>query len=225
MWLCPTYQRPERLQDLAESWVKYESGRLMVRVYEHDPRKEDYFKIQWPEGWLLYESPEKGAGEALNGLYIKYPDEKTYGFIGDDVVLKTPLGLLEETAFPWYVAFPNDTIQGHRMPTHFCVGHKLAKVMGGIVPPMFKHNYMDIGLANIAAPFSLLRYCPEVVFQHNHFINNKAPLDDTYHEVYADGCIASGEMEDYGKRALRAFQNGYMQKTHATLESEFSKYE
>lgn len=228
MWICPTFQRPDRLKELAESWEKHQQGKeLMVRVWDEDPFCDDYLSTTWPSGWNLYESPEKGAGEALNGAFSEWNDEECYGFIGDDIVLKTTGGLeiLEEASKPYFAAYPNDTLQRNNLCTHFCVGSELAKIMEGIVPPMFKHNYMDVGLANIAIPFQLLRYCPQVIFQHRHFINGHVDKDDTYKAIYPEGMTPAGEDEDYGKRALRSFQNGYMQQVSIALQSKFMALE
>ena len=220
MWICPTFQRPDRLKKLAKSWEKHEPGkRLYVRIWDEDPEFDKYLSIKWPRGWRLYVSNAKGAGEALNDFYKRHPYFPYYGFIGDDIVLKTTKGLLalEKASSHWFVSYPNDTIQRHRLPTHFCVGNRLVRVMGGVVPPMFHHNYMDVGLAGIAEPMHLLRYCPEVIFQHNHYINGKAEIDATYLEALTG--------ETVGKSALKEFNNGYKKEVLSKLETEFRKYE
>jgi len=230
-WVCPTFQRPERLAELAESWEKHETGTpLMVRVWDQDPRKEDYFKITWPKGWELYESPARGAGEALNEYFRMNPNEQTYGFIGDDVVLRTPQGLelLDATAYPWFLAYPNDTIQRHMMCTHFSLGGEFARTIATIVPPMFKHTYMDVGLWHVAAPMNLTRYCPHVVFQHMHFLRKRYGIerDATYQEVYPQGDAPSGPLEDQGQAALKLFEAVYQKKAVERIaERIYREYE
>lgn len=232
MWICPTYQRPERLAELAESWEKHETGTpLMVRIWDQDPRKEDYFKTEWPKGWQLYESPAKGAGEALNEYFRLNPNEQTYGFIGDDIVLRTTQGLelLDATAYPWFLAYPNDTIQRHQVSTHFSLGGEFARTLATIVPPMFKHSYMDVGLLNIAAPMCLARYCPHVVFQHMHFLRKRYGIkkDASYLEVYpTDKDEPSGPLEEEGRKALQLYEAVYRRLAIERLaERIYKEYE
>ena len=104
----------------------------------------------------------------------------------------------------------------------------MAQAIGGVVPRMFKHNYMDVGLLNIAAPLSLLRYCPEVVFEHKHFLANKAEKDDTNKLVYPDGGKLgqpSGEYEVYGQLALSDFSDFHLVDILKKLQTEFKEYE
>jgi len=228
-WICPTFQRPERLAELAASWERCEPGKeLHVRIWDKDPRRADYFACDWPEGWKLYRSSAKGAGEALNEFYRLHPNEDSYGFIGDDIVLRTPGGLaiLEETAKPWFVAYPDDVLQRHRIPTHFCMGGRLASTLTYIVPPMFKHNYMDAGLQNVVAPLNLLRYCPQVIFQHKHFLVKEYGIekDDTYGIVYpTDETTPHGPNEDEGKAALKMFEGAFHQRQVQRLYEALAK--
>jgi len=70
MWICPTFQRPERLKELADSWEKHAPGKkLLVRIWAHDPKVTEYHSIEWPDSWNLYMSYAKGAGEALNEAF------------------------------------------------------------------------------------------------------------------------------------------------------------
>ncbi|MGW8177715.1 MAG: hypothetical protein ACWGQW_02805 [bacterium] len=226
-WICPTMGRPERLAELAASWDRNQPGKeLHVRVWEGDRKRADYASIKWPDNWNLYTSSKRGAGEALNEIFKKNPHEDFYGFIADDIVLRTPGGLeiLEETAKPWFVSYPNDVLQKHRLCTHFCVGGELAREMQGVVPPMFKHTYMDVGLLNIAHYFCLLRYCPQVIFQHKHFLVKGYGIekDATYKMVYpGKGELASGELEDEGLKAMEEFRAGYFPETINRINARF----
>jgi hypothetical protein len=194
-WLCPTFQRPERLAELAISWVRHAPGKkLFVRVWKDDPRKEDYLRCEWPEEWELFEGEYQGAGESLQHLWRMMPDERSYGFIGDDIVLRTPgaIDRLEEEARDWFIAYPNDTFQRNRLPTHFCVGGKLTNVLGWLVPNGIRHGYMDLPLLNVGLNTGLLRYCPDVIFQHKHFLLDESGRDATYALMYKE----NGELED-----------------------------
>lgn len=187
MWFCPTYQRPERLLELADSWEKYQSGKkLVIRVWEDDPQGAEYAKHAWPESWEFYTSPAEGFTAAMNEFFKKYPDEPFYGFIADDVLLTAEAGLeyLEGLAEPFFVAYPNDTIQRERLPTHYCIGGDLVRMMGWFSPPFLEHNYTDQVWKLLGQTTGLLRYAPHVVFYHKHFITDDAKLDAGYEKSY-----------------------------------------
>ena len=205
MWFCPTFQRPERLAALAVSWNKCAKKKpLAVRVWKDDPRLKDYFSISWPKGWDLYVSEAEYCIEAVNEFFEQHPGQGSYGFIGDDVVLRTPWGLdkLERLAEGKFLAYPNDLIQRNRLCTHFCMGGDLARVLGWVMPPQFKHGYTDLALFNIGINSGILRYAPEVIFDHQHIHVGKAEMDDTYEraEMHTEpGRIA---WEEYAKDEL-----------------------
>lgn len=231
-FLCPTFQRPERLAELALSWEEHEPGtKLYVRIWEHDPCREEYLSIQWPESWELYVSPAKGAGEALNEFFRLHPNEESYGFIGDDVVLRTTggVGELERTAGEWFIAYPNDCVQRFLIPTHFCIGGELARTIDCVVPPMFKHNYIDVGLKELGERMNLLRWCPHVIFQHKHFLVKAygIPKDATYQAVYpTDADHPHGEYEEQGAAAMEVFENLWLPKAGRRLmEKLLNTYE
>jgi hypothetical protein len=212
-WLCPTYQRPERLAELAISWRRHAPGKkLYVRVWKDDPRLEDYQKVEWPEEWELYEGDYKGAGASLREMWRMLPDEKSYGFIGDDIVLRTPgaIDLLEKEAGDWFIAYPDDTIQRNRLPTHFCIGGKLTNVLGWIVPNNIQHGYMDMPIMNLGLNTGLLRYCPHIIFHHKHFTRQEAEFDASYQEMYTEEGRLREDKEDVVADKVRLDE--YMEK-------------
>lgn len=210
-WLCPTFQRPHRLAELAISWVRHAPGKkLYVRVWKDDPFKDEYFGSEWPEEFELYEGEHQGAGSTLQEMWVMNPDEPNYGFIGDDIVLRTPgaIDKLEAEARDWFIAYPNDTFQRNRLPTHFCVGGKLTNVLGWLVPNGIKHGYMDLPLLNVGLNTGLLRYCPDVVFQHKHFLLGESERDDTYSIMYKE----NGELAE----------SAWVKSDHARLEQFYA---
>jgi hypothetical protein len=183
MWFCPTFQRPARLRALAESWEVCEPGKgLLVRVWSHDPFKDEYFAMRWPKTWVLYESEEETCVDAVNEFFHSHQGQQNFGFIGDDVVLRTYRGLekLEEAAGSKYIAYPNDLIQRNRLCTHFCMGGDIARTLEHIFPPRFKHGYCDVALFNLGINTGILRYQSNVIFDHQHPVVKKAEWDETY---------------------------------------------
>lgn len=211
MWVCPTLGRPERLSELARSWERCQPHtKLAVKLWVGDPRLEDYAKHKWPKGWHFYRSEVKYLGPSLNEFFKTYPEEKSYGFIADDIVLRTKGGLelLESLAEPFFVVYPNDCLQRNRLCTHFCIGGDLVRELGWFTLPQMMHS-VDMPWWNLGRNTGLLRYEPRVVFQHKHFLTGQAERDSTYEVTYKkDRNQPSTELHAQDHAKLEAWCNG-----------------
>jgi hypothetical protein len=208
--------RPERLAHLAMSWHMMEKGTpLAVLVWEGDPRKEDYWAIQWPKGWTLHEVPVKMLGERLEWWFAEHKADGFFGFIADDIVLRTRRGLgkLESLAEQWYLSYPSDCVHRHQLCTHFCVGGELARTVGGMIVPGFKHNWLDVAWRQIGLSTGSLRYAADVIFEHQHWLVGKAEKDATYAELAEEDY--TNPQTDAGKADRELFhslqENGVME--------------
>ena len=211
MWFCPTYQRPEGLQRLADSWVKYAKDTpLVVRIYEEDAKRKEYEGLNLPESWQIYVSNTKHFSEAMNEFFARNPDEETYGFVADDIELTSEGGLehLEALATPFFIAYPNDTIQRERLPTHWCVGGDLVRALNWFAPPFLKHNYTDNVWKLLGQNCGLLRYAPNVVFYHHHFIKNRAELNGGYDVTYDENKHMVGPLVERDAKAFQQYLSG-----------------
>jgi len=212
VWFCPTLGRPKRLKQLAKSWERCEPNTpLHVRLYVHDTRMADYKAMRWPKNWFFYTSDKLRCGPALNEFYHdKNPTADSYGFIADDIVLRTKggLGHLEALAEPYFIAYPNDTLQREKLCTHFCIGGALVRELGWFSLPGLQQS-IDMPWMYIGMHTSLLRYAPNVVFQHKHFLNDGAPKDATYSMVYAGN--STTPTADFIQQDTR-FLEKYMEK-------------
>lgn len=187
MWICPTFDRPQRLKELARSWERCQPAhKLFIRLWRGDPSYLEYKSMKWPQLWRFYDSDAKGCGEALNEFFLQHSNEPFYGFIADDVVLRTKGGLehLQALAHPFFIAYPNDTIQRHRHCTHFCIGGDLVREVGFFAHTGFNHGFIDAVWYAIGLETGLLRYAPQIIFQHRHFLTRLVPRDNTYAASY-----------------------------------------
>lgn len=206
MWMCPTFQRPDRLKELAEAWKRTAAGEpLYVRIWTEDKYKDEYFAHTWPEEWVLYESDAEWCGEAIQEFFTLYPGADSYGFIGDDVVPCTDgwVKELESAAGAWFVAYPNDTIQRHGLCTHAVIGGELLRTLGWWVPPGFKHHYLDQVWMNVGGNCGLLRYCPQVTFYHKHPVVKRVKTDAVYAKADAIFMEGAERWDDYTKNELK----------------------
>lgn len=211
MWFCPTFQRPEGLRRLADSWEKYAPDMpLAIRIWEHDPKREEYGKYEWPKNWEFYVSDTEYFSPALNEFFAKYPNEETYGFIADDMILtgQGSLEHLDALASPFFIAYPNDTIQRHVLPTHYSIGGELVRTMGWFAAPFLKHCHTDMVWKLLGLNCGLLRYAPQIVFYHNHYLRGRTEYDATYQRVYDEKGNVQSKISDVDNRAFDQYVKG-----------------
>lgn len=222
MFYCPTYQRPLRLLRLADAWEETApSTRLTVGVLKSDPEYDAYMGLDWPDTWTIWDGrTEERALPALNEFYAANPGQKFYGFIGDDVVPRTTgwaKALIEE-AGDWYIAYPNDCLQRHQLPTHPVIGGRLLGVVGFWAVKGLMHNFgLDNFWLNIGLHTGTLRYRPDVVMEHEHALLGKAKEDAGY-KFAAEVIQSEGKWwEDHAPELVR---NGVLEVRQA-LRNEF----
>jgi hypothetical protein len=181
MWICPSKGRPERLKEFSKSWPA--NVPVKVILAEDDSRLVSYPTIPWPDTWTFDVCPLRGVGPTLEWVFQKYPQESFYGLLGDDVVLEHghPDSLVA-LAGEWFLAFPDDGVQGHRLATHPVLGGKLVRAVGRLAPEVFYHSYIDTYWDCLARSTSMLRYNPQVRYEHRHPVKYPELMDDTYRE-------------------------------------------
>jgi hypothetical protein len=183
MWLCPSFRRVSNLLRLQAAWRETEAGQhLVVRLHETDPDLDAYLSHDWPEEWTVLVGPEVKAAGACQWAFELYPDEEFYGFIGDDVVPRTPKWdkILSEIAGSSRISYPNDGVWNGQLCTHPCIGGDLLRKVGFWAWPKLEHNFMDTVWMLIGLMSDRLTYCPDVYFEHMHPIVHKAEVDDVY---------------------------------------------
>lgn len=210
------------MRELADSY----QGPLSVRIWEQDRYREQYYRIDWPEDWVFYESGAEWCGEALHEYWENNKEEAFYGFIGDDIILERgTLKELEDLAGDYYISYPNDTIHRQNLTTHFCVGGELCRLLGRWVLPELKHNYLDLPFTGLGHACGILRYAPGVIFRHKHFFLG-AERDETYKKVYGDYMLRPiNEMEPESKRIVDEYLQGGIVKDAEKIRSKFLEWE
>ncbi len=183
MWIVPSYRRPKSLARLIEVCKRTAPEvKMVVRLHEGDPFEKEYAALNYPENWEVVTGPQQRASGALQHIFRLFPNEKSYGFIADDIITNTKNWdkLLERKAGEWCLAYPDDGVHGKALCTHFCIGGKLVRNVGWLGPSWIDHNYIDNTWYAVAYGLEILRYCPEVEFEHLHPGHGKAEKDFTY---------------------------------------------
>lgn len=189
--IVPTRDRPHNIPRVIESWRNTTSGlsHLMI-LYDFD-QINNYKSIleEYRNDVVTGISPRLKLCPKLNNIANVYKDPyDIIGFIGDDIVLKTP-GWEErviESCGEVGMCYPNDTIQGGALPTHIFMTSNIIKTLGYMVPPNFVHLYCDNFWLHLGTYTKTLKYMPDVIMEHYHPHVGKAPTDNQYQKTYAE---------------------------------------
>lgn len=100
---------------------------------------------------------------------------KTYAF---DRILAEPL---KQKGYG--VSYGNDGFQGENLPTKWMFTMNICKTLGYPTPPDLLHLYVDNYLKIIGEALGSLHYFPDVIMDHEHYLNGKAKMDSTYQET------------------------------------------
>lgn len=159
---------------------------LVFVVIENHHKKE--FHIEGASYEIIPPSNRTGFVFPLNYAARKYCNQYTHlAFLGDDIRIRTKDwdDILYESIkdIQYGIAYPNDLLQGENLPTHVMLDSQIVQTLGYMVPDIFVHQYADNFWKDLGEALNTLRYLPNVLIEHMHFINNKAKLDSTYQEI------------------------------------------
>ena len=184
-WILPSLQRPHNVKRLIRSYeeVGETDAPVTVLIHRNDPCFADYMRIRIPDEWdLVVENFRFTATDAMRWVVENYPNATAYGFLGDDIVFRTKWWReLAEAAQDLYISYPDDSVHGGQLPTHFVCGRRLIEAAGWWALPGLIHSGVDLAwyIIGLNIP-GLLRYKPEVVFEHIHPLIHKSPDDAIY---------------------------------------------
>ena len=78
------------------------------------------------------------------------------------------------------IAYGDDLLMGQNLCTAPVVSADIVDALGWLALPAISHYCLDNALKDIGEGAGCLLYCPDVVTEHVHYANGKAPVDATY---------------------------------------------
>lgn len=175
MWFMPSRGRPH----LLERFFKKKVTTPGIVAVDYD-QADDYFKVKLPDGWKFDVSGRCPIVHKVNILLLRYPSEKWYGLVTDDMVPETDGWdrILAERAGDWNIAWS----PVNNRPMAIAFGGEFIRALEYIMCPAVKHFYADDAFELMAKELGNGVQCDDVVVKHYHFTNGKAPYDKTYKE-------------------------------------------
>lgn len=183
--VLPSRGRPHNMARLWKAMQDTCEGDTTIRVGLDE---DDETRDAYPQG-PQYEVRAGMQGlvtEWINALAVPRVDDYHYiGHFGDDCVPRTPgwdvqiMKALEDTPFAFGDDMEYDQRPEGSLCTHVFMRSEIIRKLGYFGPPSIKHMYVDLAWmtwGHVAG----ITYLPEVQIEHMHFLEGKAPFDESY---------------------------------------------
>ncbi len=205
--IVPTRNRNVKSKELAEEFFKTsKNSDLLLGLDEDD--QHTYDRI---DGVLYEVNPRMRLNGTLNHLAKKYCTQYDYiCFMGDDHRPRTEdwdMLLYESIKDKKYgIAYGNDLIKFHKLPTAVFLDSKIIQELGFMAPPVLTHLFLDDFWRDLGNKLNTLVYSPDVIIEHMHYIRGKSELDQIYEEVNSKE-MKNKDKDAYEKYLLEDFEN------------------
>src|SRR3990167_9217332 len=187
--ICPTRERPERLQTFMESFnenILLGCTGIIYCVDDNDPQLVEYQKIFGSEHCYHIGTGRRTITMKMNQVVNDLcPGYKYYGYLSDDNIIKTQYfdtKMIEaiKDGGGWGMAYGNDLFQGEKLPTHIFASGNLVKALGWLYLPSVRHLYGDNAWKVLGEGIHRLHYLKDVTIEHVHPMAKKAEWDESY---------------------------------------------
>lgn len=192
--VIPSRGRPERAREAIRSirdTAALVTTSIVLAVDEDDPELDGYRLLQFPpygpEWSLVMLRGDEGGNlvRATNTPAMRIVDEDPAAIVGvlnDDQVARTPgwdKAIASSLATPG-IAYGDDLFQHDRLVTCPFISGAIVRALGWYALPTLEHLFIDNAWHDLGQALGVLRYHPELVFEHLHPFAGKGDWDDTY---------------------------------------------
>ena len=221
--LLPSRGRSHRIDECLESLLENTVASDIIVCLDEDDAAS-YSRVDGVEYHIGPKPTRIGLNEKLNRMLPLIVDKYDYiMWAADDTVAKTPGWDARLVAaiqnIPLGISYPNDLLQGKNLPSNgTCFDSRIPRALGYLAPPTLFHLYMDNFWRLLGTELGTLVYCEDVILEHNHYVNKKAPLDTTYKQINSQQMYSldSSAFNDYKDSLLTRD----LARLHASLEKE-----
>ncbi len=195
--IVPSRGRPAQVAALRRAIRRTAAARtdLLVAFDDDDPCAGDYERLRagarGDRRFLWSHGPRKGLAEWTNRLAaahgLRY---RALCSMGDDHRPRTPgwdtrlLSALDDMGGSG-IAYGDDLLQGERLPTAWVVSSNIVAALGWMCQPSLRHYCVDNAWKDLGDRAGCLRYVPDVVIEHLHYLRTGAAPDGTYRAAEA----------------------------------------
>lgn len=188
--LIPTRGRPDNAVALEQAFV--DTNTKAKRFYVVDFNDETRSQYSWKlpvESVIMIHNETSGMAYPLNYVARQFIGEfDNFAFMGDDHRPRTANWdekFVEELYTGSDIVYGNDLFQGSALPTAVAMSGEIVEALRGMVPDSQRHLYLDNFWLKLGQDLGRIKYMPDVIIEHCHAFNGKAPMDENYARVNA----------------------------------------
>jgi hypothetical protein len=188
--LIPTRGRPDNAVALEQAFV--DTNTKAARFYIVDFNDETRSQYSWKlpvESVIMIHNETGGMAYPLNYIARQFIGEfDNFAFMGDDHRPRTANWdekFVEELYTGSDIVYGNDLFQGSALPTAVAMSGEIVEALRGMVPDTQRHLYLDNFWLKLGQDLGSIKYLPDVIIEHCHAFNGKAPMDENYARVNA----------------------------------------
>ena len=222
--MVPTRWRRENAERSLKSFTENTDSADIVYITDDDDQ-DTYEGMDWGQAQhVVFDTEGERTGKArkINHVTSLLADKyDAFMYIGDDYLFGTPhwdtilLKKLEGMGGTGMVF--GDTKRRNDIPEAVIITADIVKELGHFAEPSLAHYFTGNVWAELGGRANLIRYYPEVVFEHLHYqVNKSTERDQAY--VSAEEAWGASDMQ-----AFYAWQQNLMPHQVAQLRRKFSK--
>jgi hypothetical protein len=188
--LIPTRGRPDNAVALEQAFVdtNTKAARFYIVDFNDETRSEYSWKLP-VESVIMIHNETGGMAYPLNYIARQFIGEfDNFAFMGDDHRPRTANWdekFVEELYTGSDIVYGNDLFQGSALPTAVAMSAQIVEHLRGMVPDTQRHLYLDNFWLKLGQDLGKIKYLPDVIIEHCHAFNGKAPMDENYARVNA----------------------------------------
>jgi hypothetical protein len=188
--LIPTRGRPDNAIALEQAFVdtNTKAKRFYIVDFNDETRSEYSWKLP-VESVIMIHNETGGMAYPLNYIARQFIGEfDNFAFMGDDHRPRTANWdekFVEELYTGSDIVYGNDLFQGSALPTAVAMSAQIVEHLRGMVPDTQRHLYLDNFWLKLGQDLGKIKYLPDVIIEHCHAFNGKAPMDENYARVNA----------------------------------------
>jgi hypothetical protein len=220
VWLLPLRERLEGTARLLASVQLCDPYARIVAIIDNDDPMRDtlYEMCRAATCRIVLVSENLSTGEKLNIAFCAYPSEGFYGFLANDIELRTPgaLSALAEAVPYCGLSYCNDSLHEDRLATHPCVSGDLVRLLNWWAFPELHHNGIDLILMDCAHAGGGCKYLSEYFLYHFHPSQGRAQSDSVSARVAQ---WAEQDMKGYAAWTLHGLRESTMRRIREHMEN------
>lgn len=195
-WLLPSRRRLHNLRRFFEAAEKAKTttpGYVIVSYEDYRDNKAEYNSLNLLPGWTVVDQDADMQGDKIRHTRHLWGDADWVALIGDDQVPMTECWdqLLVSEIKGWNMLSCNDNWtmlkRNGRIGGPQVYSGELIREVGYIFPDGIQHQCLDDVWEILGRMTGCWQIRQDVLVEHNHYQNGRAPHDDTYQRAYHRG--------------------------------------